>query len=238
MSAPRLINTTVLKNIAGKWRNGYLAVTTNAAPYFETLPPMKGCGNGLFKTSVTATANGCAYATNGGPFGTKTGLCSGVLINNGTELLNQYNHTSTDLFGLTSDGHWVMGQLLDSDEAKSLNVTQAMSGFSWLVYNGSSVVSQAGGEAAPRTAIGVDAQGRLLMLEVDGCEKCKHGKGPTMQEMALLLASPQVGAVHAINLDGGGSSTTVVNGKVINYPTCVDIGIECQRSVATIACIH
>jgi len=111
-----------------------------------------------------------------------------------------------------------------------------MSGFGWLVYNGSNTVRTQGGEAAPRTTIGVDDQGRLIMLVVDGCETCSRGKGPTLYEIAEILVS--VGAIHAINLDGGGSSTMVMDEKLVNVPTCNDVPIKCQRPIATVACVH
>ena len=45
------------------------------------------------------------------------------------------------------------------------------------------------------------------------------------------------GAVNAVNLDGGGSSITVVNGTVISRPTCDDNRHVCQRAVTTTLCI-
>lgn len=39
------------------------------------------------------------------------------------------------------------------------------------------------------------------------------------------------------NLDGGGSSVSVYNGKVISKPTCYDIHFICERSVSSIACM-
>ena len=51
-----------------------------------------------------------------------------------------------------------------------------VSGFNWIVYNSTSTIGAKGGEQAPRTAIGVDRQGRLMMLEVDGCENVKKAK--------------------------------------------------------------
>jgi N-acetylglucosamine-1-phosphodiester alpha-N-acetylglucosaminidase len=42
----------------------------------------------------------------------------------------------------------------------------------------------------------------------------------------------------AINIDGGGSSTAVYNGEVIDYPTCNDTPTKCQRSVVTITCVR
>ncbi|GAB5371754.1 hypothetical protein AAMO2058_001607000 [Amorphochlora amoebiformis] len=67
-SASRSINITVLPNAGGAGRNGTLAVVSGASSLFQTLPPLPGCGLGLTKTSETAKANGCAFATNGGPF--------------------------------------------------------------------------------------------------------------------------------------------------------------------------
>ena len=46
-----------------------------------------------------------------------------------------------------------------------------------------------------------------------------------------------VGAIHGINLDGGGSSTTVVNGTVVDFPTAFDINFKFQRNVATVICV-
>ncbi len=39
------------------------------------------------------------------------------------------------------------------------------------------------------------------------------------------------------NLDGGGSSTSVYRGKVINRPTCKDTPTICERPVSSITCI-
>ena len=57
--------------------------------------------------------------------------------------------------------------------------------------------------AHPRTAVGIDADGRkLLILVVDG--RSAFSRGYTMVELADLMAA--LGAENAINLDGGGSS--------------------------------
>jgi len=58
--------------------------------------------------------------------------------------------------------------------------------------------------AHPRTAVGIDADGRkLLILVVDG--RSSASRGYTMVELADLMTA--LGAENAINLDGGGSST-------------------------------
>ena len=58
--------------------------------------------------------------------------------------------------------------------------------------------------AHPRTAVGIDADGRrLLILVVDG--RSSASRGYTMVELADMMTA--LGAENAINLDGGGSST-------------------------------
>jgi hypothetical protein len=68
----------------------------------------------------------------------------------------------------------------------------------------------------PRTMIGVDRRGRLLLVEVDG-RYAAHSQGLSIPEAGELMRS--LGAVQAMNLDGGGSSTMVVGGKVVNTPS-------------------
>ena len=60
--------------------------------------------------------------------------------------------------------------------------------------------------------------------------------GVTLEEIGSILVD--LGAWYAINLDGGGSSTMVVDMKVANQPSCLDVPfIVCQRPVATVVCV-
>lgn len=67
----------------------------------------------------------------------------------------------------------------------------------------------------PRTAIGIDKDGNFLLVAVDGRQA--HSRGLTLPEMAQWMLD--LGALEAINLDGGGSTTLVVNSLVINSPS-------------------
>ena len=67
----------------------------------------------------------------------------------------------------------------------------------------------------PRTGIGVTAQGKILMVVIDG--RREDSKGVTLKKFASVML--RLKAVEAINLDGGGSSTMVVKGKVRNQPS-------------------
>lgn len=67
----------------------------------------------------------------------------------------------------------------------------------------------------PRTAAGWTQEGELLLLVVDG--RSATSRGATLNETAAILLAH--GAVEALNLDGGGSSTLWVKGEVLNQPS-------------------
>ncbi len=68
----------------------------------------------------------------------------------------------------------------------------------------------------PRTAIARLKDGRMLVAAVDGRQPGVSA-GMSLPELADLLL--EFGASEAINLDGGGSTTMVVNGKLVNKPS-------------------
>ena len=67
----------------------------------------------------------------------------------------------------------------------------------------------------PRTAFAVTGEGKFLFVTLDGRQATSAGM--TLAELAALLHS--MGAVEAINLDGGGSTTMVINGAIRNSPS-------------------
>ena len=99
---------------------------------------------------------------------------------------------------------------------------EAIGGGPTLVRNGA-VVAQAGqgfspdtyAARHPRTAIGQLANGRLLFVVADG--RSSRSYGLTTRALAHVLADR--GAVTAMALDGGGSSTIAFDGKVLNTPS-------------------
>jgi exopolysaccharide biosynthesis protein len=67
----------------------------------------------------------------------------------------------------------------------------------------------------PRTFAGVDAQGRTLLVTADGRQTTSLGL--SLNEEAHVARS--LGMVNAMNLDGGGSTTMVQGGQVMNSPS-------------------
>ncbi|MEU3860039.1 phosphodiester glycosidase family protein [Streptomyces sp. NPDC028722] len=68
----------------------------------------------------------------------------------------------------------------------------------------------------PRTLAGIDRRGRLLLVTADG-RLTNGSEGFTLHEAAVFMKS--LGAVQAMNLDGGGSTAMAVNGTLVNQPS-------------------
>ncbi|MGD8485145.1 MAG: phosphodiester glycosidase family protein [Chloroflexota bacterium] len=72
----------------------------------------------------------------------------------------------------------------------------------WKIAAPSRATYRSGTQRHPRTGLGLTADGRVLMVTVDG--RRRASVGVTLKEMGQLMRS--LGARHAFNLDGGGST--------------------------------
>ena len=100
------------------------------------------------------------------------------------------------------------------------DVLDTIGGNPTLVTRGAVVAANVDGSTPyfnrnPRTAVGYKADGTVLLVTVDG-RGAGGSAGMTLRELAELFT--RLGAVEAMGLDGGGSSTMVVNGTVRNNP--------------------
>ncbi|MCY3840193.1 MAG: phosphodiester glycosidase family protein [Gammaproteobacteria bacterium] len=122
---------------------------------------------------------------------------------------------------------------LDPATSTPWNVQDALGGGPALVSNGRIKVTTneevffgtAIPYTHPRTAAGVAADGTLLLLLVDGRQK--ESRGVRLEELAAIMV--ELGAEEALNLDGGGSSSLVVHGQLLNNPA----GRRKEREVMT-----
>jgi len=224
---------TVELSVSMKFNNteGFLALVNDPMRTFHFMFTMQNgtCVRAL--TSETAIASNCLFATNAGPFNMGNGsACLGNIISNGTTF-QLINDTSQQSFGLSYDGMFYMGYI-SVEEIAAIGFRELVTGFDWLVRNGT-VYPAPGGEIAPRTGIAWNKEGQLMILEVDGVEVTNRGL--TLQQFADWFL--EIGAYNALNLDGGGSSTAFYDGRVIDFPTCHDTPMECERAVTTITCV-
>jgi exopolysaccharide biosynthesis protein len=90
-----------------------------------------------------------------------------------------------------------------------------------IVLKGEIAPDLGGQESDPRTAVGINRNGRYVFLVVVDGRQPFYSEGATFTELAQLLIDQ--GAYMAMSLDGGGSSTMVVeddNGRprILNSP--------------------
>ncbi len=91
------------------------------------------------------------------------------------------------------------------------NVHSAISGDRMLVLKGEIIPDLDNSEVEPRTAIGINRNGRYLYIVVVDGRQPLYSDGATFVELAEILI--EQGAFAAMSMDGGGSSTLVVEGE-------------------------
>ena len=103
-------------------------------------------------------------------------------------------------------------------------VHNAVSGLSMILQNGRWIGPRRGPDTRalePRTAVALDKDARTLILVVVDGRQPNYSEGATLPELAAI--AQQYGADSAMNQDGGGSSTLVMQGPagepvVLNSP--------------------
>ncbi|MFZ4683162.1 MAG: phosphodiester glycosidase family protein [Terrimicrobiaceae bacterium] len=138
----------------------------------------------------------------------------GLTVEDGKEL----SPTASSAWSLWQDqqGNWHLGSLPDGEFPK-----QAVSGFGPLVSEGN-LVTTPSDVLHPRTAVGIDEQGKFLTIVVVDGRQPGVSEGMSEHELAELMK--RLGCWNALNLDGGGSSVLLQdasrsNPKIINRPS-------------------
>ncbi|CAH2219874.1 N-acetylglucosamine-1-phosphodiester alpha-N-acetylglucosaminidase [Pelobates cultripes] len=208
-----------------------------------------GCSKNVTETvKETVKLTKCIVAQNGGFFNTDTGRCLGNIVSNG-KLIQDSGGIQNAQFGIRADGTMVFGYLSEEQVLDEKNpFVQLLSGVVWLLRNGEIYVEESKvaecdktqntgsfdyfvDVVSARTAVGHDKDGRLVLFHVDGQT---NARGLSLHEVATFLK--EQGVINAINLDGGGSATLVINGTIANYPSdhCSDIPISSALSVVSV----
>ena len=182
-------------------------------------------------TSAIAADNGAVLAVNGDFYGART---SGYVIRNGV-LYRDTPSGGEDLV-IWADGSFsiIDETQVSAQELLGQGAVQVLSFGPALVEDGQVSVSETDevGKAMasnPRTAIGVVDEGHYLFVVSDG--RTGESEGLTLRELADFMES--LGVQTAYNLDGGGSSTMIFQGQVVNNPTTGGSTIR-ERSVSDI----
>ena len=168
-------------------------------------------------TSDMAEENNAVLAINGDYYGARQ---SGYVIRNGVVYRNQ--GSSGEDMVISKDGSlsFISESDTTTDSLMQKQAWQVLSFGPVLVENGQVAVSEndeVGMAMAsnPRTAIGTVAKNHYLFVVSDG--RTSESAGLSLYELANFMKS--LGATNVYNLDGGGSSTMVFQGEVVNNPT-------------------
>lgn len=174
-------------------------------------------------TSSIARRCGAVAAINAGGFtdegwtGTG-GTPMGYIIHEGEVVYNssQSESVKQDTAAFTKDGMLIVGKH-SIEQLKEYGVVEGVSFGPPLIVNGKPTITKGDGGwgIAPRTAMGQKKTGEVIFLVIDG--RSLESLGATLREVQDILL--QYGAVNAVNLDGGSSTTMYLNGKVINKPS-------------------
>lgn len=114
---------------------------------------------------------------------------------------------------------------VDATKSTDFNfAADVVGGVGYMVQNGKTVIDWGVEKTSkgfyetrhPRTAFAQLKDGSFLLATVDGRQP-EHSIGVGLEEFAEILKS--IGAVEAINLDGGGSTAMYLEGKVVNKPS-------------------
>lgn len=186
-------------------------------------------------TSVQAANAGAILAINGDYYGAQE---RGYVLRNGV-LYRASAQSGTDALVIGADGNFriITEGETSADTLVREGAWQVLT-FGPALINGGQVTVSSSDEVGramtsnPRTAIGQISEGHYLLVASDG--RTKESTGLSLRQLAELMQS--LGAQIAYNLDGGGSSTMVFQGRVVNNPTTNGRSIR-ERSVSDIVYI-
>lgn len=207
-------------------------VALSSAQYLKTAFADSTYGRNVTdKTSEIAREADAVLAVNGDYYGARQ---SGYVIRNG--VLYRDSASESEMLLIRTDGSFeiVSASAASAEELLSGGAWQVLCFGPGLVEDGEIAVEE-GEEVGhakasnPRTAIGMLNEGHYLFLVSDG--RTGESEGLSLSELGELMAA--MGCREAYNLDGGGSSTMVFLGEVVNNPTTNGKRVS-ERSVSDI----
>lgn len=176
-------------------------------------------------TSAAAKRTGALLGVNGGGFynvvqdGRTYTLPMGNTIVNG-KLIGEFQPSHKDLFfaGVDGTGELLGGEFFDVQELMKHKPVAGVSFVPALIKNRNPlpIPEKWRHQRQPRTIIGEYGNNDLLLIVVDG-RQTDWSSGVTLEDLQIKLI--EFGIIEAYNLDGGGSSSFVYKGQVLNRPS-------------------
>lgn len=156
---------------------------------------------------------------NGGGYSWGTGYPQGLVVHNG-KIVYSSNTARWTTAAINEDGVLIVGRLSASD-IKKKKIKEAVSFGPALIVNGKSANFRGTGGSGlnPRTVIAQRKDGIILFLVVNGYGNRLSWKGRGGVYLTdLIKILERYNVYNAANMDGGSSTTMVIDGKLINDP--------------------
>ena len=193
-------------------------VRVSSPEYLKTALAKGAYGRNITQTtSEMAAENGAILAVNGDYYGAQE---RGYVLRNGQLLRNTAVEDKEDLvifqdgsFSIINESEVSAEALLDAGAQQILSFGPALVADGGIAVSETEEVGRAKA-SNPRTAIGIIDELHYLFVVSDG--RTDESAGLSLYQLAKLME--EMGAKTAYNLDGGGSSSLVFNGEVINNP--------------------
>ena len=174
-----------------------------------------------FVAEMEAAGKNVLMGMNAGFFMKSAGCYApwGMQIINGRVDAEPRDDTSTtkkysNWFAITKDGKPVIGNLADYNNTYKGNILYGVGARDLLLRNDKYLTPSGGHDA--RTAVGYNAKGDIVMFTVPGNNENEVNPGATLADLAQVFMDLDMDITSAMSLDGGGSTTMVVeaaNGK-------------------------
>lgn len=169
-------------------------------------------------TSDTAALTGATLAINGDNYGSRE---KGYVIRNGTLYRDTAAKDQEDLviyadgsFGIINESGITAQELLENGAVQVFSFGPGLVEDGEIMVDAADEVDRAKA-SNPRTAVGIIEAGHYVFVVADG--RTDESEGLSLYELAVFMQS--LGVQTAYNMDGGGSSTMVYQGTVVNKPT-------------------
>ena len=179
-------------------------------------------GTSIFKAETTkkfAQRNGAIVAANVTPFNYPSGRASkkrtiaGIYAVNDKILAPRAGRYAALLFAAGKDGSLSASILDTQNDFEPDSTTRFAFGGFWTLLKDGRIIMFKSQQKEPRTAAGILDNGKtLILLAID--KSGSTSKGATFNETSSILL--KLGATEAIMLDGGSSSSLIINGRQIS----------------------
>lgn len=202
---------------------GYAMKVKLKSPDAMTMTLGKDMLGGSETTKQAVQRYGAVAGINAGGFADSRGKrypLSTTIV--GGKYVNGFEATYKDLFfvGLSKFGKLIGGKFERKEDLDRLEPMFGASFVPILLQDGRKTAIpekwRSSPLRAPRTVIGNYKDDQLVILVIDGRDE-NGSSGATLEELQAKLQ--KMGVQDAYNLDGGGSSSLVVNGRVVNSPS-------------------